>query len=162
MEVAVPTKQRKSRKDADLKRFMDGVKVYDLTYEDLFERFNGRFKYIGGDQYPWTVNYYNMLKRTTYRWLPEMLELPHKDNCSCGADIKYNYYVLDKHRNSVYVIGSKCIERFQIKLYRTCEICGAQHRRSKTDECMPCYREKWKTMRKMKKVAKEINLKRVF
>lgn len=161
MEVAVPTKQRKSRKDADLKRFMKGVKEYNLTHEDLFERFNGRFKYVGGCSAS-ARNYYNMLKRTTYRWFPNINEIPHKDYCSCGADIVYNYYVLDKHRNTIYVIGSKCIERFQIELYRTCEICGAHHRRTKTDECMPCYKEKWKTMRKMKKVAKEIKLKRVF
>jgi len=147
--------ERKSRKDADLNRFLRGLKEYNLTHEDLFKKFEGRFKYIGGREGS-PRNYYNMLKKTEYKWLPEIKDIKWKDRCSCGAEVVLNYYVLDTLRKKIYVIGSKCIERFNIGLYRSCRRCGGKHQRQLSDECMKCYKEIPKNKKIMNKVLTEI------
>lgn len=59
----------------------------------------------------------------------------HKTTCLCGHHICDNYYIINKDRTIVEVVGSKCIKKFTGGLLKTCEKCGDPHQNRKFDLC---------------------------
>ena len=108
-----------------LDRFIEGLKEYNLTYEEIVA---SGWNYCGGD-YNDKLNYYKL------RFPNEKL-LPHADECVCGHYIEKNGYICNKKQTEFLVLGSCCIKRFIGG--RTCEKCGDKHKRHTINICKWC------------------------
>lgn len=107
------------------KKFLEGLKKYNLTYDDIIK---SGWKYCGGD----TGRHYNY-----YKICRKDADLPgHKDNCVCGHYIEENCYITNGER--ILVLGNCCIKKFVPKHSRTCEECGVTHRNRKVNRCNAC------------------------
>tara|TARA_R110002126_G_scaffold96433_1_gene225556 strand:+ start:352 stop:870 length:519 start_codon:yes stop_codon:yes gene_type:complete len=134
--------QKKTRKD----RFIEGLKAYDLTYEEI--KASG-WKYAGGD---WGshLNYYHLM------FSPDEATLPHESECVCGVAIQKNGYICNKKGTEFLILGCCCIKRFIGG--RTCEKCGDKHKRHISNICVSCEKfrvwcdkkQKWRYQRTMK------------
>lgn len=109
------------------KKFIKGLKNYDLTYEEIVE---GKWKYCGGNHGS-HLNYF----KTSCKGddLPEQV-----NECVCGHAISENCYITDGEQ--ILVLGNCCIIKFCPKSSRTCEKCEAPHRNSKDNRCNKCRR----------------------
>ena len=109
-----------------LDRFIEGLKNYGLSYEEI--KANG-WKYCGGD---WGshLNYYHLM------FSPSEPTLPHAIECVCGHPIVKNGYICDGKEEKFLVLGSCCIKKFIGG--RTCEKCGENHKRHKSNICKWC------------------------
>ena len=98
------------------KRFINGLKKYDLTLDDL-----KNFYYIGNDK---DINFEN--------------NIIHESYCICGHRIKCNNYITDGH--IILVIGLSCIQKFlPYKKQRLCPDCMKPTRnRITTHLCNSC------------------------
>jgi hypothetical protein len=111
------------------KRFINGLKDYDLSYEDIVK---SGWNYCGGD---WSShrNYWRL------RFPDEKGFLPHANECVCGHDILHNGYICNKAETDFLVLGSCCITKFMPNgSSRTCENCGDKHKRRKVNYCFGC------------------------
>ena len=109
------------------KKFINGLKNYDLTYEEIVE---GKWKYCGGRSGR-HLNYF----KTSCKGddLPEQV-----NECVCGHAISENCYITDGEQ--ILVLGNCCIIKFCPKSSRTCEKCEAPHKNSKDNRCNKCRR----------------------
>ena len=105
-------------------RFIQGLKNYDLTFEELRE-----CRYYGGDRGRHLNYYENTLGQT--------FEVPKQDNCMCGHHISEQCYIINK-TGDIYVLGNCCIKKFLIRSGRTCGICGDPHQNRKDNNCNEC------------------------
>ena len=112
------------------KKFIEGLKKYNLTYNDIV---NSGWKYCGGDTGP-HKNYFflqNFYKGDTF---------PATTNkCICEHKIKENCYITNGER--LLVLGNCCIKKFVPDSGRTCDKCGNKHKNRKINRCNTC-REK--------------------
>lgn len=107
------------------KRFMSGLRKYNLTFADL----QRDWYYAGGEQGK-HLNYYKKL--TCLSTLPR-----HLNHCVCGHHIKHNCYVTNG--TQVLVMGNCCVARFvKPKPESLCEKCGCKHRNRKNNICSDC------------------------
>lgn len=106
-------------------RFIEGLKKYNISYEDIQ---HGKFKYCGGNKGR-HLNYYKL----NFNEKP----LPNYTNkCICNHDIKENCYISDG--NTILILGNCCIKKFIPHNSRTCEICNQPHRNRKVNRCNNC------------------------
>ena len=112
-------------------RFIEGLKNYSLTYEDLIKY---GWMYAGGD-YDEHLRYFWLITEKTNLTQPE-----HECFCICGVSIKRNAYIMNRDKTRMLVIGSCCIKRFmpEGKKGRTCEICEKPHKNRKVNRCNDC------------------------
>lgn len=112
------------------KKFIEGLKEYNLTYNDIV---NNGWMYCGGDtgshkNYFFLQNFYKGNKH------------PDTTNkCICKHKIIENCYITNGER--LLVLGNCCIKRFIPKSGRTCDKCGESHRNRTINRCNTC-REK--------------------
>jgi len=107
------------------KKFINGLKNYDLTYEEIVE---GKWKYCGGRSGR-HLNYFKLTCKND--------DLPEQVNeCVCGHKISENCYITDGEQ--ILVLGNCCIIKFCPKSSRTCEKCEAPHKNRKVDRCNDC------------------------
>lgn len=107
------------------KKFIEGLKNYDLTYEDIIK---SDYKYCGG----------NCGRHLRYFKLscPDD-DLPEPVNeCVCGHKISENCYITDG--TQILILGNCCIKKFIPKSSRTCETCGNPHQNRKINKCNDC------------------------
>ena len=114
------------------KKFIKGLKNYNLTHEDII---NQNFKYCGGN----TGSHHNYFKicfknelKKNPNWMPDF-----KNVCICGHQISENCYIINDS-NRILTLGNCCIKRFVPKSGRTCEICGESHRNRIINKCNNC------------------------
>lgn len=125
------------------KRFINGLKEYDIDIEDV----KNNFKYCGGR---------NGEARHKNYWL---LSCPNDDlpelvnKCVCNQDIVENCYITDGER--ILILGNCCIKRFCDTCNRTCESCGETHRNSKQNRCNKCKIIEKKTTKTTKKLCEK-------
>lgn len=104
-------------------RFINGLKSYNLTYEEVKE-----WDYCGGNNGT-HLKYYK--KKYQNKQLPEF-----KNNCICGHKLKNNCYITN--HNIILILGSCCIKRFIDKgLKRTCLTCDKPYK-GKYRCCIDC------------------------
>jgi hypothetical protein len=107
------------------KKFIKGLKNYDLTYEEIVE---GKWKYCGGRSGR-HLNYFKLCCQND--------DLPEQVNeCVCGHTISENCYITDGEQ--ILVLGNCCIIKFCPKSSRTCEKCEAPHKNRKVNRCNDC------------------------
>jgi hypothetical protein len=110
--------------DSLTERFLEGLKQYNLTYEEIKQ-----WKYCGGNKTFGKLNDFKLCFPSG--------DLPTKSNvCMCGHDIKYNYYITNG--SDILILGSCCIKKFIPKHKKTCEKCGAFHRNRIINLCNGC------------------------
>ena len=123
--------------DSVSQRFIDGLKEYDLTLTEIKE---SGWKYAGGDDNAGTgpLNYFMSLFKGQQPYQAYGEDIP--DECICGHPIKRHYFITDKDNDLLLCIGSECIKRFLPENVqgRTCSMCMAPHRRTKTNICFDC------------------------
>lgn len=93
-----------------------------------------KYKYIGNDGRDSKANKggREMFKLHTNADFP-----PHRDNCVCGHDIEYNYYVMHEETKDIKVVGSECYNSFPNR-NRTCPGCGICVDRTHYNMCKNC------------------------
>tara|TARA_R110001583_G_scaffold38380_1_gene124067 strand:- start:596 stop:1060 length:465 start_codon:yes stop_codon:yes gene_type:complete len=112
---------------AKFERFKQGLKDFNLTYEQIMK---SGWNYCGGN-FDSHKNYYKL------RFGEEEELLPHESECVCGKKgLVNNGYICNKKETDFLVLGSCCIKQFIGG--RTCEVCGEGHRRHKTNICKSC------------------------
>ena len=79
-------------------KFLEGLKNYGLTYEDIIK---SGWKYCGGNQ-GHHFNYYKLLFNTDKKIEPQ-------DRCVCGHFIKENCYICDREHKEILVLGLSLI-----------------------------------------------------
>ena len=106
------------------KRFVNGLKNYNLTLEDIRKN----WKYAGGDSCS-HLSYFEVC-------FPQKLLPTHKDVCICNQKIKENCYIT----NNKYflVIGNCCIKRLVPTCTRTGEKFEMPHKNRKENLCSEC------------------------
>ncbi len=109
-------------------RFIDGLKEYGLTIEDI-----KNWKYCGGN-HEQHLRYYKLC-------FPKSKKTPEPVyQCVCKHPIIENCYITDGQKN-VLILGNCCIKRFIEKSGRTCSNCEQPHKNRKNNLCNKC-REK--------------------
>lgn len=109
--------------DTISKRFINGLKKHNLTYEEI----KNNWEYIGGEK-GHHLKYFN-------KYINE--EIPeHRNHCICGHKIKNNCFISDG--NLVLSIGESCINKFLPKKRKTCDKCKCNHRNRKDNLCNKC------------------------
>ena len=117
------------------KKFWKGLEEkHGLTYEDIIEQ---GWTNAGGvsNRNDRHMRYFLMITQGTNLQPP-----PHLDYCVCDHDIVYNYYIIDRARTKLIVIGSCCINLFmpENRRGRTCDECEKPHRNRKVNKCNDC------------------------
>jgi hypothetical protein len=107
-----------------LKKFKKGCILLGLDFEDITKN----YKYCGGSQ-----NEHSSYWKLLYR---DKLKPLHKSECICQTKIERNCYI--RKGEDILVLGSCCIKAFCEYYGRTCEICDAKHKRSKSNRCKDC------------------------
>lgn len=115
-------------------RFINGLKKYNLTMEDVRDN----YKYCGGDEGR-HLNYFKIV-------FPNKETPSNADNCVCGQRIIENCYICHKNNNynTIIVVGNCCIKKFVNSAGRTCEDCGAPHQNRTDNKCNICRLSKCK------------------
>ena len=107
-------------------RFIEGLKKYDLSYDDII---NSGWKYCGGNQGR-HLNYFKLQEGGSW-------ELPsYEEECVCEHSIIENCYITDETR--ILVLGNCCIKKFIPKSSRTCEYCEEPHKNRVVNRCNKC------------------------
>jgi|TARA_B110000305_G_C19186560_1_gene514559 hypothetical protein len=109
------------------KRFLTGLKKYNLDYEEIKKK----WYYMGGEN---GIHRKYLNKNFNDDTTPE-----HKDFCICGHKIKNNCFITDGE--FVLSIGESCVNKFVRKLNKVCEVCGTKHRNRKNDICNSCRKD---------------------
>lgn len=91
-------------------QFLNGLKEYGYTYEDLI---NQGWCYCGSEN---NLNYFNQVFKNCEKPL-------HVDECVCHHKIKINCYITNKEH--ILIVGKCCINKFipEEKRRKTCEVC---------------------------------------
>ena len=108
------------------KRFIQGLKNYDLTLEEIQ---SSNWRYCGGTNGA-HLNYFKLMFKN------KKPLLPHEDKCVCGHPIRENCFITDGTR--FIVLGTCCIKKFVRYNSRTCEECGEPHRNRIVNLCNDC------------------------
>ena len=105
------------------KRFINGLKEYNLTEEEI-----KNWKYCGGNQ----GRHFNYFKLSCPNEdLPEQV-----DECVCGHYIQENCYITNG--DEILILGNCCIKKFIPKSGRTCDDCGKPHQNRVINKCNDC------------------------
>jgi hypothetical protein len=107
-------------------KFINGLKKYNLTYEDIV---SNKWKYCGGRKGR-HQNYFHLCHGKD-RAFPEL-----QNECVCGHHIKENCFITDGKQ--MLVLGNCCIKKFVPKSARSCEVCGKPHKNRKVNKCNDC------------------------
>lgn len=105
-------------------RFINGLKKYDLTMDDI----QNDWTYMGGDKGD-HKKYFE--KNYKSEQLPQL-----STTCICGHKIKNNCFITNG--KTVLIVGTACAKRFVKRQDRTCEKCGMEHRNKKNNICNKC------------------------
>jgi hypothetical protein len=106
-------------------KFIEGLKKYEMSYEDIIE---SKWEYCGGNRGS-HLNYFKL--RYPKGNIPDSV-----DECVCGHKISENCYITDG--NEILVMGNCCIKKFIKKSGRTCEKCGNPHKNRVVNKCNDC------------------------
>lgn len=112
------------------KRFVEGLKNYDLTKEEIQDWY-----YVGGGH---TNNpYRNMILNQKYlRYYPKAKIPPLTDECVCGHRIQENAFI--SNGKQLLILGSCCVKRFTEKgTKQVCKGCK-QLWKGKSVYCKKC------------------------
>ena len=80
----------------------------------------------------------------------------HQTKCLCGHPIDENFYIINKDKTIVKVVGSQCITKFTGGLKRTCENCGASHKTRNWDLCIKCKKPVDTAEKNVIRIAKQV------
>lgn len=122
----LPPKKVKTSQ-AITKRFIEGLKQYNVTLEEIK---GGNWRYCGGD----SGYRYEYLRLSN----PKLKQPDHKDKCVCGHDIVENCYITNG--KEVLVLGNVCVKRFLPANLsgRNCSECGNAHKNRNVNKCNEC------------------------
>ena len=112
------------------KRFIEGIKNYNLTLKEIE---SDGWGYCGGS---------NDIKRF-HEYFPKQELLPHKNNCVCGHDIINNCYITKNFKkfdlNCILILGSCCVKKFIPEgKKKRCINCNEPHLNRKDNFCNEC------------------------
>jgi hypothetical protein len=109
------------------KRFLTGLKKYNLDYEEVKKN----WYYMGGEN--------GIHKKYLNKYFNDDIIPEHNNYCICGHKIKHNCYITDGE--FVLSIGESCVNKFVRKLNKECDVCGIRHRNRKNDICNSCRKD---------------------
>lgn len=121
-------KKSKTRKTKPkvYKRFVEGLKKYNLTYAEV-----RNWTYCGGNMNE-GIKYFKQCFENSQL-------LPYINKCICGHDIIENCYITNENKSIVLIVGNCCIKQFiETRKNKTCEICGDCHKNKIVNRCSSC------------------------